>query len=767
MSGTDHERVSKLFLSARRLSHSDRKVFLARACDGDETLRSEVEALLSHDTEEGGFLDLPAVGRNATEASRIPERIGAYRLLRLIGEGGMGVVYLAEQMCPRRRVALKVMKTVCASARLLKRFEHEGQTLARLQHAAIAQIFEAAVADSPSGPQPFFALEYVDGRPITEYARSQALSVRDRLALMIRVCDAVQHAHQKGVIHRDLKPANILVVDSTGAPKILDFGIARVSDPDGEQTTLLTKAGELVGTLPYMSPEQVGGDPSDVDTRSDIYALGLILYELLAGMPAHNLDRCAISEAARVIREHDPAPLGSIERSFRGDIENIVAKAIDKDRQRRYQSAGEMAGDIQRFLDDQPISARPASRLYQIRKFARRNRALVIGISIAFLALSIGSVAATWQAFRAHREARRTEKINHFLRRIFAAIDPQDFGREVRVVDVVKRAEEEIATTFGDEPLLEAVIRAEIGGVYLSLGAFAEAEPHCVAAFDIRRRHLGDFHPDTLASESQLGVLRSKQARYAEAEPLLRAANDRRKSVLGEDHPDTLATMSDLAVVLHAMGKLEEAETLCRAALPVQSRLLGPNHLQTLTTTANLASILQARGESSEAELLHHGAMNGLSERLGPTHPTTLLSAGNLARLLKDQKRYDEAEPLQRRVVEGLAERLGRQHPDTLIAQANLAMMLWRQNKLDEAEMLYRAARKDLAAVFGDEHGYLMTVTTQLALVLEQQARYGEAADLLRTALEGSRRLLGEDHTRTQQVREHLDRVLQRVSADP
>lgn len=781
MSRSDHDRVSEVFLAARRLPPAERRGFLDCECDGNAALRDEVEALLAHDSADDGFLERPAVEQASFGAGRIPERIGDYLVHSLIGEGGMGIVYLAEQQRPRRRVALKVMRSAWASPRMLKRFEHETQMLARLQHAGIAQIFEAAVAETPAGPLPYFAMEYVEGLPITEYVKSRGLSVRERLALMIRVCEAVQHAHQKGVIHRDLKPANVLVTEegagshthtapewpsrdgvgtaAYGQPKILDFGIARVAEPDGAEATLLTRAGELVGTLPYMSPEQISGNPSLADTRCDIYALGLILYEILGDRTALDLDRCSLTDATRIIREQDPPRLGSIDRAFRGDPENIVAKAVEKDRERRYQSAGELAADIQRYLDDQPIVARSASRMYQIRKFAWRNRALVAGIAVAFVALSAGVVAATWQAIRAQRAAQRTEKVNHYLRQMFAAIDPHEHGREVRVLDVVKRAAGEIDRTFGDEPLLEAAVRVELASILLSLGELAEAEPHFAAALDIRTRELGEAHPDSLASYSHMGLLRSKQARYAEAEPLLRVAFDGRRRVLGPGHSDTLATTTDLATTLHAVGKVEEAEALCRSVLPEQTRLHGEDHIQTLTTVANLASILQASGKAEEAEAFHHRAMEGLSSLLGPDHPTTLISVANLARLLKEQKRYREAEPLQRRVVDGLAGRLGDQHPDALIARANLAMILWRQDKLDQAEALYRRVIDDFASVFGQDHNHVVTLTTQLALVLERQSRIEEATALLTTALEGHRRIFGADHARTIQVGEHLSRV--------
>ena len=333
----------------------------------------------------------------ASEAVRsLPASIGRYRVLRLLGEGGMGAVYEAEQDQPRRLVALKVIKAAWASPEMLRRFEQESQALGRLHHPGIAQIYEAGSADAGFGVQPFFAMELIHGKPLVEYANEHKLTTRQRLELMIQVCDAVEHAHQRGIIHRDLKPGNILV-DETGQPKILDFGLARATDSDA-QATRQTDIGQLLGTLAYMSPEQVLADPYALDTRTDVYALGVILYELLAGKMPYMLSKM-LHEAVRTIQEMDPAPLSSVSRIYRGDIETIVAKALEKDKNRRYASATGLAADIRRYLHDEPIVARPASTAYQLQKFARRNKALVAGVGAVFVVLVLGIVASTWEEF--------------------------------------------------------------------------------------------------------------------------------------------------------------------------------------------------------------------------------------------------------------------------------------------------------------------------------------------------------------------------------
>jgi len=327
-------------------------------------------------------------------------KVGRYTIRRLIGEGGMGAVYEAEQEQPRRTVALKVIKPGFATPELLRRFAQESQALGRLQHPGIAQIYDAGTADTGYGPQPYFAMEYIRGEGLRDYVETHHLSTRQRLEIFTKICDAVHHAHQRGLIHRDLKPGNILV-DETGQPKILDFGVARVTDSDA-QATMQTDVGQLVGTLAYMSPEQVLADPLELDTRSDVYALGVILYELVSGRLPYSISK-KLHEALQTIREEDPARLSSVNRTFRGDIETIAAKALEKDKTRRYSSAAELGADITRYLKDEPIVAQPPTAMYQVRKFARRNKALVIGIAAVFVVLLGGVVVSTSQWFRASR----------------------------------------------------------------------------------------------------------------------------------------------------------------------------------------------------------------------------------------------------------------------------------------------------------------------------------------------------------------------------
>ena len=789
MTPSKYERVRELFLAAREAPPEQRAAFLAQACGADDELRGEVESLLANDVRDDTFLQTPALGRsfavrgpeslaepgveNARRAGTggplppvpLPAQVGQYRIIELMGQGGMGVVYRAEQENPRRTVALKVIRPGLQSGDLLRRFAHEAQVLGLLQHPGIAQVFEAGTADTGFGPQPFFAMELVRGRPLAEYAEAGRLDVRQRLELLAKVCDAVQHAHQKGVIHRDLKPANILV-DDQGQPKILDFGVARATDADLRATTPETLPGQIIGTLAYMSPEQISGDPGRLDTRSDVYSLGVIGYELLTGRVPLDLSTKTIPQAARTIAEEEPPSLGTLNRAFRGDLATIVGKALEKDKDRRYQSASELAEDIRRFLADEPILARPATTFYQLHKFAKRNKPLVAGVLVAFVALVVGVIGTTTQAVRAieernraraaeqiaeqrraaaETEAQKVQTINEFINAMLASADPGREGRDVRVVDMLKRAAQELETTLASQPEIEAALRDTIGMTYLGLGQARDAEPHLRRALTTRLELLGPEHADTLRSMTNLGMVLLETGELAESADLLQRVLEARRRIQGAEHPQTLDAMGNFANALQRRGSVTEAEALWREALTWQRRVLSPDDPQLATVLNNLGQLLKQLRRPQEAEPLLREALEVYLATYGEEHPQTLATLGNLAMTLKSLRRDAEAETLLRRIVDVRRRTLG-EHPALYMALSNLARVLEDQGRGAEAEPLAREALEGMRAAIGPEEESTLVAENNLASLLVALGRAAEAEPLYEELRAAAGRALPADH---------------------
>ncbi len=704
---------------------------------------------------------MPGV-EGAGEARRYPEEIGHYRILRLVGEGGMGSVFLAEQENPHRIVALKVIKPGFVSADLLRRFEQEAHALGRLQHPGIAQIYEAGMADSGFGPQPYFAMEYIAGRTLIEYVEEQHLDVRARLEMMAKVCDAMNHAHQRGIIHRDLKPGNILV-DQTGQPKILDFGVARVADSEVEMTRQ-TDLGQLLGTLPYMSPEQVQPDPAELDIRSDVYALGVIMYELLAGKLPHDMRQMALPEIVQTIRDVDPISLGSIKRIYRGDIETIVAKALEKDKTRRYASAAELAADIRRYLADQPIVARPPTTSYQLHKFARRHKALVSGVAAVFLALSAGVVVSTWQMVRARRAERAAQAVSDFLQNdlLAQASVANESGPatnpdpDLKVRTALDRAATQITGKFDKHPEVEAAIRDTIGQTYLDLGIYPEAKKQLEIALALHQRVDGPNNPRTLNTTMRLGSVAERQGKYAEAETLETTTAEEMRRVLGPDHPDTLNAMAVLGNVYIAQGKYPQAEAIFSRDLEIERRVLGPEAPQTLRGMHNLGLVYLYVGKYTLAEPLYDQLTEIDRRVLGPEHPATLSAFLSLATLYQSQGKYAEAEDLFSQVLEVYRRVSGPEHPDTLLCMGNLAGAYTAEGKYAQAEELYIKTAEIQGHILGPEHPRTLSSRYSLGQTLFYEGKYSQAEPLLSQITEIRKRVLGPEHPGTLRTSSYL-----------
>jgi len=763
------ERIAQLYESACEQPATLRDAYLAEACRGDEELRREVESLLRQSVSRDGPLE--SVAERVYSAWACPTSIGPYRISRLIGEGGMGTVYEAEQDRPRRTVALKVLKSALAAPELLRRFTQESEVLGRLQHPGIARIYQAGAAPTDIGPQPYFAMELIRGVSLLDYANRQGLSTAQRIDLMIKICDAVDYAHCSGIIHRDLKPGNILV-DQSGQPKILDFGVARVTDAEANMTRQ-TRLGDLVGTLEYMSPEQLLADPMLIDPRSDVYSLGIVLYELLAGRRPYSVNR-ELADAARVIREQDPLPLSAVNRACGGDLETIVAKALEKDKARRYASAAEFAADLRRFLTDQPILAQPASALYRGRKFIRRHRALVTASGIVFVVLLAGIIFSTGQAIRASRErdrALRAEQIatavNDFLQddllaqagsRAQANMHSQP-DPDLKVRTALDRAAARIAGKFDSQPAVEAAIRHTIGVTYYDMNIFPEAQQQLERAVELRRRTLGPEHPDTLTSMNALGVLYNYQSKYAAAEALLSQVLAFRQRVLGPEHKDTLATMSDLGLAIAYRGDDARAAPIFAKVLEADERVLGEKNPATLSVLDNLAGTYRMLGRYAEAQVLLERELKLNRRVLGPEHPDTINSMHALAAIYRAQGKYPAADALFLAVLDSLRHTMGENHWETESARSNLAISYRAQGRYAEADPLFKRALASLQRGLGPEHSLTLKVAYSLGESYAKQRKFRQAESILGNVLEARRRLLGDDNWYTAQALGELGEI--------
>jgi tetratricopeptide (TPR) repeat protein/tRNA A-37 threonylcarbamoyl transferase component Bud32 len=769
-----------LFLAALEAGDAaGRAALLDSRCGGDSTLRKRVEDLLAAADRPGSFMSDPAADRLAVKSPSAGAVVaGRYGLLREVGEGGMGTVWLADQTHPvKRRVALKVIKAGMDSARVLARFEAERQALALMDHPNIARVLDAGTTEAG---RPYFVMDLVeDGVPLTAYCDAHRLSVPDRLALFVQVCAAVHHAHQKGVIHRDLKPTNVLVEGRDGrpVPKVIDFGLAKATGGVRlTDDTLPTAFGTVAGTPRYMAPEQAALDAADVDTRADIYALGVVLFELLTGstpIPREAQSNAALGELLRVVREVDPPPpsrrLGASDalpavaanrqteparlvRLVRGELDWIVLKALAKDRDRRYESATALAQDVGRFLRHEPVSAGPPTAAYRVRKFVRRNRGQVVAAAVVLLALVGGTVGTAAGLVEAHRQERVAVAA--------LAAEAEQRGAVEQERDAKGRAfaAEAAARRRADEE--GAVARAV--GDFLQNALLLQAAPEWnarakkVTVEELLDRASGriagrfDQQPRVEAAiRTTIGRAYQSLGNYAAALPHLVRALELRRRAPGTEQPNRFDSANDLAVLYRAMGRPAAAEPLLAEALEGHRRVLGHEARDTLAAMNNLALLYLDRGRLSAAEPLAAEALAGYRRVLGDEARDTLRAVVTLASVYLEQGRHPEAELLFVKVLEVSRRALGEEDPDTLLAMNNLASLRKARRQFDEAEKLLLAAIDVGRRVLGEDHPDRLQWVHNLAAQYRRQGRLAEAEPLFVKALDGRRRALGEDHPDT------------------
>ncbi|MGQ0721152.1 MAG: tetratricopeptide repeat protein [Candidatus Eiseniibacteriota bacterium] len=715
----------------------------------------------------GDARSLRPTGSPAHSAVSMPERIGPFRILRELGRGGMGIVYLAEQDRPRRRVAIKVLRPGGAAPALLRRFEHEADLLGRLKHSGIAQIHGAGVTEIAEGgvaeQRPYLVMEYVEGERLDEWIVRRSPGTRQRLRLLAHLADAVHHAHVHGVVHRDLKPGNVVVQrgetvgegaggEDAVRPKILDFGVARATEPDLETASIRTEVGQLLGTVPFMSPEQVAGDSAQLDARSDVYSLGVLGWWLLAGELPYSLHGRSVPEAARIIRDEDARPLGSVDARLRGDVETILAKALEKDRERRYQSASELAADIRRYLADQPVVARPAGAAYQFRKFARRNRGVVLASAALLVVLIAAAVVSTTLAVQANRarelaerESAKLAAVNTFVTGMLSSPDPHRHGdREVTVVEVLDRAAAELEGGLEGTPDVEVALRMTLGNTYWALAGYDAAEEQMRAALEVQRTIPADAEGQAKVL-GDLGLLLAETGRYEEAEAAFREQYERASAALGPGHAQTLTALSNLAGVLGDRDELAAAESVLVSGLEAARPLAGDDRDIYLSMLHTLGAIRYYRGDYPGAQAAFEANAAESRELFGEGHPTTIVALDALVNVLSMRGNHDRAAEVGRKVLAAQRSSFGDRHPQVAKALGSLANVLLRQADGSAAEPLLREALS-IRRASGEDNRHTATTQSDLARAVDLLGRSDEAAVLYREALATQRAAVGEEH---------------------
>lgn len=742
------------FIQAMELPLEERESFLSQQ---DPEVAEKVRSLLAEFNQFDQMVEdqaasikevAPSLASLATQDAvfsqerTLPEegqRVGPYTILRKVGQGGMGTVFLARQENPTREVALKIIPKKQVSKHFLARFESEYQALALMSHHHIARLYDAGA--TPDG-NAYFCMEYIDGVSITEFCREHPLSVQEKLQLFLQVCSGMQHAHQKAIVHRDLKPSNILVCMIDGQPtaKIIDFGLAKgLANPLSEKT-LHTHAGALAGTPAYMSPEQLMGNQEQVDTRGDIYALGVILYEILAGRHPFDLEglgKKPLDEALRTLRLEEPKPPSFHLKKVGGtalptDLDHITRKAMGKQLLHRYPSVDAFREDLDHFLNFRPVSARSRSNFDVFAKFVRRNRILFAAFGMTLAALIIGLALSITSSIKANRAKEEAETTLNFLMEMLEAPNPSVSGRDVKVVDLLAEAEARLRRDKEREefPELETALRRVLGNTYFGLGIYEDASMHLRRALALHQQRLGEDHEETLRTNFYLARNLRRAGSVEEATQRFEKTLEAQRIQLGADHPHALETQAGLAMTLRLTGRIEEAESLFRNALNHQRRILGTDHRQTLISLVGLGNCNFQLGKLDEAASNYQEALSVQERTLGPEAPQTLASRHALANCLIANQDYHTAETLLRKTIALREKVLGVRHSETNRSRYSLGRALSAQNRYEDAAEILQVALADSHEILGKSHYYTLRVANRLVSCWRRMDRTEEAGDL-------------------------------------